>query len=455
LAVPDQQAIAAEQQLLNEPSYQGERDKVVAFVKRLQRARNAEDFVYLHRDVLIEFGARQDAADEVLPQARANTRAEIAELARQNPKPIAEIQEKQEVLKRIERQGYVAKAMQHTLRQLGDGIAWRALKYDRRAFTILGDGQRVGRLAQGVGGEAELLVLGELWENEGVFAIHNDMTNCLRHGDLTAIRPQDGALDVTLIEVKAGNAPTDSPQLRRLERATELLRSGRHPSGADDSRAVHVNHVPAPYRTFLANLPPLLATARRRGHAWTRPAPSLLVGAVDYRVWGTRADEMSARSNELRGRVGWRSGEEDALDWVLALRRMRDRSESFSSLAPVTIFPLPPEDVADLVMGFMDLATSLHLSLLERALTRNGIEVRIARPPESNGLFLEASRGRVGVLVPPHLREQMMTELMTPYSLSVALDYVLELNAARPEEGYDSRIVSFADEERVWEPRPR
>ena len=121
---------------------------------------------------------------------------------------------------------------QHTLRQIGDGIAWRALRYDRRAFTILGEGERVGRLAHGVGRDAELAELGRLWEEESVFAIHNDLTNCLRRGDLTALRERDAGLDVTLIEVKAGARPEETPQLQRLERATELLRQGRQVSDA-------------------------------------------------------------------------------------------------------------------------------------------------------------------------------------------------------------------------------
>jgi hypothetical protein len=55
------------------------------------------------------------------------------------------------------------------------------------------------------------------------------------------------------------------------------------------------------------------------------------------------------------------------------------------------------------------------------------------------------------VTVPPHLREQMMTELVTPECVVAAIDAILKLNAASPSEAYDSRIVVFADERRVWE----
>jgi hypothetical protein len=358
VSVPSQRELRAEEQLLNEPLYLDLRPRVVELVQRSQRARTPEEWVDLHRDLLIEFGARQDAADETLPAARQQVRAEIRDLAHREPKPIDEIRAKQQILERVGRQELVARAGQHTLRQVGDGVAWRALGYDRRAITILGEGERVGRLAQGIGRDAELLELGRLWEEEGVFAIHNDLTNCLRHGDLTVIREAAGDRDVTLIEVKAGERPENTPQLQRLARATDLLREGRQ---LGDGDVLHVTVVPAAYETYLGILPDLIAAARDDGHAWARPHECFLVGVVDYRVWGQDVSGYSARSQLERQRVGWAPAEPETLDWIAALRRIRDRGWSFSSLAPYTIFPLSTEEVADVVMGFVDVFCSIHL----------------------------------------------------------------------------------------------
>jgi hypothetical protein len=335
------------------------------------------------------------------------------------------------------------------LRQIGDGIAWRALRYDRRAFTILGEGERVGRLAQGVGRDAELAELGRLWEDEGVFAIHNDLTNCLRHGDLTVLRERDDGIDVTLIEVKAGARPDNTPQLQRLERATDLLREGRQMT---DAGLLHITVVPAEYDTYLDVLPELIANARDVGYAWARPHECLLVGAVDYRVWGHESSEYNRRSDSERRRIAWGGEEPETLGWTASMRRMRDRGWSFSSLAPYTIFPLSSEDVTDVGMGFIDLAYGLHLPLLERTLARDGIEVGVRRAGRGEAIFLEAFRRRVGVRVPAHLREQMMVELMTPDALFALLDHVLTLNERQPEAASDRRVVVYADEAAVWEP---
>jgi hypothetical protein len=275
------------------------------------------------------------------------------------------------------------------------------------------------------------------------------MTNCLRHGDLTAIRETCAAVEVTIYEVKAGSSH-DEAQLRRLERATELLRTHLDATGGSDGRVLRVTPVPVAYETLLSVLPDLIERAKAVGFDWILPHACLLVGAVDYRVWG-RGDvaELTENFAKARAEVGWPGEEPETLDWISSLWRMRDRAHSFSSLAPFAIFPLAAEDVANVIAGPIDLFFSLHLPRLEEALSRDRVSVRIARPPESSTLFLEARRGERGVTVPPHLREQMMTELVTPDCIFAAINEILKLNEANPSEAYDSRLVVFADERQV------
>jgi len=41
---------------------------------------------------------------------------------------------------------------------------------------------------------------------------------------------------------------------------------------------------------------------------------------------------------------------------------------------PFTVYPLSSEDVADVTLGFVDVAVGLHLGELERALAAEGVE---------------------------------------------------------------------------------
>jgi hypothetical protein len=115
--------------------------------------------------VLAHFIAYQETADEALAQ-RMEVRRRIDELAHESPKPIEAIQEQQVLLERVVNQETTVKAVHHLMRAVDDGIAWRALRYDRRAFMVLGEGERVGRVASGIGREAELTALANLWERK-------------------------------------------------------------------------------------------------------------------------------------------------------------------------------------------------------------------------------------------------------------------------------------------------
>jgi len=80
---------------------------------------------------------------------------------------------------------------------------------------------------------------------------------------------------------------------------------------------------------------------------------------------------------------------------------------------------------------------------------REGIQAGVARPPESERLFLTATRGRAQIQVPAALRQQMMIELMTPASLIVSVKGALA--AAARQTDRPKWFVVFADESSVWE----
>jgi hypothetical protein len=82
---------------------------------------------------------------------------------------------------------------------------WRALRYNRPAIAILGTGTRVNRLAAEEGLLPELHEIERYWDR-GIFAIHNDLTTCLRHGDVTAITSRGNEI----VEVKASPRGTRS-----------------------------------------------------------------------------------------------------------------------------------------------------------------------------------------------------------------------------------------------------
>ena len=93
------------------------------------------------------------------------------------------------------------------------------------------------------------------------------------------------------------------------------------------------------------------------------------VTVIDYRAWAGREDELGKRDSEVTSQLGW-GPEHKTFEWLASYRRMRDRRASFGSLAPLAIFPLDPEDIADLMLGHLELRTMLRGDLLEQASPR-------------------------------------------------------------------------------------
>lgn len=205
---------------------------------------------------------------------------------------------------------------------------------------------------------------------------------------------------------------------------------------------------PMRYRTYLSNLATCIRLSHERGLVGERPHPALGVFAIDFRRYAGRTNEIDHDRIAFEHRIGWIAGETEVFRWVTSLRLMRDRRHSFSYLAPLTIFPLPVKDIVDLTFGFVSVGAFMNITLMERALSDEAVEVRLARPPESNDVFLVAQEGNARVTVPPQLREQMLVELMTPACMRRAIASVLK--AARSGLGAKHWFVTFADEGRVW-----
>jgi hypothetical protein len=136
-----------------------------------------------------------------LRERQAERRSRIVALAKQRPKPIAALTNEGQHVAGEKAAEQVQLALQALLRSVGDGLAWRAVGYDRRAIRIIGRGHRVAWFSEGKGLDAELSALEDFWK-QGAVAVLNDMTNCLRHGDITVVRSERETLE--LVEIKAG-----------------------------------------------------------------------------------------------------------------------------------------------------------------------------------------------------------------------------------------------------------
>ena len=127
---------------------------------------------------------------------------------------------------------------------------------------------------------------------------------------------------------------------------------------------------------------------------------------------------------------------------------MRDRRASFGSLAPLAIFPLDPEDIADLMLGYLEVRTLLRGDLLEQAFAAHDISADVMSGDEADEVFLRVARGGVSLAIPPSLRERLLFELLTPDSAIALADGMLDLLAADQHLAED--VLPATDESGIW-----
>jgi hypothetical protein len=413
-------------------------------VQTLQRAKSYHDLWELQLE-LIGYMRGLQAALDALRDELDGLKKQLAALTGTQPKPLDAIRELQFRIADYKRRIEVQDALRWLMLTIGDGLAWKCLDYDRAMITILGRGQRVAWLSGNEGWAAELEHLRAEYE-AGNLALLNDMTTCIRHGDITARRAQG----INVYEVKAGELRDDTPQMKRLQQAVDFI----------NTRKVDIDGQPGGYircrrryRTHLAQLPALLRKASTHGTVTAKVSPVQFVIAIDLRK-GEAAARLRSYEDALDA-SGW-SSDDIVLSTSTTIRRMRERHHSFPSLAPLSLYPLEAEQVCDLLHGSLNITGMINVSLLARSLGDHGIEAEPVAPPKSEEVFLRIFKrtgrtsGVQGSIV-ADIREMMMLELMTSATLRYGIDALVD-HVSTSSGSPQREMVFWADEARTWTP---
>jgi hypothetical protein len=107
------------------------------------------------------------------------------------------------------------KLVLHALRNIGDGIAFTY--FDRFDLKPMALKETAGYLSGKTGIELERAVLRQIFDAGGM-AVMNDLTTCLRHGDLTMLSASG---QPTILELKSGGSARARDR-RQADRLTEL-----------------------------------------------------------------------------------------------------------------------------------------------------------------------------------------------------------------------------------------
>lgn len=345
-------------------------------------------------------------------------------------------------------ESYVFERLARQLRSVGDGLAWRCFGYDRRIILTLSRNAPAGPMFGKEGLPYELGRIKELWEKDGHFALHHDLTNCLRIADLTEFTEDGGAL---LREIKA-KPHTERAQMERAQAAVDAIMHGGQLPGDSDARLIELTE---PYRTNLKQLGDLIQLAKRHGCRGMKLSQGRALMATSLsaiiRRWGHDPEEGAAVMDSVRQRAIKRAGIDTATHHIKGYSG--DTASRSPIMAPWSIYPFSPEDCASLICDLFVFEVTVSGQALVESVERAGMR---------GELLLDNAHGRLGGdmgVVKAHLGDRAMTwhahglnlllyELAEPDTLARGMREALDMESPPAEP-----VMVYRGEAAIWAPK--
>jgi hypothetical protein len=304
----------------------------------------------------------------------------------------------------IKREMFLFQVYANAIRSIGDGIAWRALDYDRAVIRLMGERatkQRV--MSEGLTGE--LIEWSAHFDRGTGIAILNSLTNCLAVADVTVVR-DDGSAEI--VEVKSSNTKSRRKirQKHKMSEVVTLLSSGE---GDVEDKEVSIEILPIEPESGLNRIGALLSEAEARGWASDKISNCLYVECFDFEKISS-FDSINAAVADAKERlIGSWSAQGD---FIVDLNSL-DLIAFSPNCAPFSIFPFPSRICIDLLIGRKCYIAYLNQNAVAREFEYRGWTVvktpeqLVAEGRTNESLLIE--KGQFHAAVPPadYMRMQM------------------------------------------------
>jgi hypothetical protein len=281
-----------------------------------------------------------------------------------------------------ELEAFVFERLARQLRTVGDGFTWTCFGYDRRLILALSRNDSPGPMYGKEGLPYELGAIQELWKTKQHFALHHDLTNCLRIADLTEFTADGGRL---FHEIKA-KPHTEKKQTERAQAVVDAInRGGILPSSTGDSRLVELQEL---YVTNLKPLNDLLQLAKQNGcHGMKLPQGRALFAAslpMMAARWKDHRDEGVHHLDSTRQQALKRAGIDKVIHHLKGYSG--DTASRSPIMAPWSIYPFSADDCASLICDLLFFDTTVSADALVDSLERAGLTGEILLMPADTKL---------------------------------------------------------------------
>ena len=314
------------------------------------------------------------------------------------------IGESEAEMEAVTRELFMFRVYANAIRSIGDGIAWRALDYDRAVTRLMAE-QATKQRIMSDGLMGELLEWSIHFDKGSGVAILNSLTNCLAVGDVTVVK-DDGSAEIVEVKSSTTKSRRKIRQKQKMREIVTLLSSGEGNAG---DKEVSIEILPIEPESGLDKIGVLLSEAEVRGWACDKISNCLYVECFDFEKMPS-FDAIKTDVEKLRERLigNWTQNG----DFVLDMNSL-DLIAFSPNCAPFSIFPFPNRICIDLLIG-----KKCYISYLNQTAVAREFEFRgwkVARTTEQliedgrteESLLIE--KGRFYAAVPPadFMRMQM------------------------------------------------
>jgi hypothetical protein len=341
---------------------------------------------------------------------------------------------------------YVHERLIRQLRTVGDGFAWTFFGYDRRIILALSRNDSPGISYGKDGLPYELGAIQELWKTKQHFALHHDLTNCLRIADLTEFTADGKRL---FHEIKA-KPHTEKKQLERAQAVVDAINSGGVlPNSTGDSRLVELKE---PYVTNLKPLNDLLQLAKRNGcHGMKLSQGRAIVASSLPAMIGRFRNDMEAGAHFLdvtRQQAYKRASIDKAMHHIKGYSG--DTASRSPIMAPWSIYPFSPADCAGIICDFLFFDTTVSADALVESLERAGLRGEVLLAPAHGNLEGDMPAVRAywrdrAITWHAHGLGQLLYELAEPDALARGIRELIQMDDPPGEP-----VVIYGREAASW-----
>lgn len=335
------------------------------------------------------------------------------------------------------------------LREIIDGIVWRYFNYNRALLYTVANKQPIDIVASDKGLRNSLMEFADILINKGHNAILNDISNFLRIGDVTNIKP-DGSIDFIEVKSSKKKGARFRRQEERMQQTVEFFNTGVKEL---DKEKFIITESNIKQKNYLPQLKDSILRARKVGYDSILIGNHLIVETTDFsKLDDSEKAKQYFESKHKSVKEKWgKNGDR------IYPRFSIEKLDAPKHFAPYTIFPFNDGIIADILMGKIWILYKLNNSEIIRILERAGwklvdsfdnIPEEVIRNTDIEDLILyKVRKGSLTVSIPPPWFGRLCFELMSP---KVMVDDLAGYESAEDSQESVAVLSHYIDDEKIW-----